>query len=86
MAGQITRTRGRPRSLSPDTNAATVQALDRGLLVQGRQPVGRLAARGGRVEPIQRPEPLRGQDLAQEVSSDAAGPVADQRLGSRTAK
>lgn len=31
MAEQTTRTRGRPRSLSPDTNAATVQALDRGL-------------------------------------------------------
>lgn len=31
MAEQITRTRGRPRSLSPDTNSATVQALDRGL-------------------------------------------------------
>ncbi len=31
MAEQTTRTRGRPRSLSPDTNSATVQALDRGL-------------------------------------------------------
>jgi len=31
MAEQTTRTRGRPRSLSPDTNSTTVQALDRGL-------------------------------------------------------
>ncbi len=31
MADQVTRTRGRPRSVSPDTSGATVQALDRGL-------------------------------------------------------
>ncbi len=31
MADQITRTRGRPRSLATDTSGATVQALDRGL-------------------------------------------------------